>query len=114
MHTCLHRCITARAAPSPHRVTDRRPCSCCPHLLPHLRHRLLGAVVDPAAFDFWVQKLNRMWFWSRTLARVVERHVEAQDAVTLILQPNGDWAGFLPGQRMNVGAEVNGRRITPS
>jgi hypothetical protein len=56
--------------------------------LPHLRHRLLGAVV--------------------------ERHVEAQDVITLVLQPNGHLAGFLPGQDMNVSAEVNERRITPS
>ena len=81
---------------------------------PGLVHRLLGPMVDPATFDFWAQKLNATWSWSRALARVVERRVEAQDAVTLVLQPNGHWAGFQPGQHLNVSAEVGGRRVTRS
>lgn len=81
---------------------------------PSLVHRLLGPMVDPATFDFWAQKLNATWSWSRTLARVVERRVEAQDAVTLVLQPNGHWTGFQPGQHLNVSAEVGGRRVTRS
>lgn len=71
-------------------------------------------MVDPATFDFWAQKLNPTWSWSRTLARVVERRDEAQDAVTLVLQPNAHWAGFRPGQHLNVSADIAGRRITRS
>jgi len=81
---------------------------------PSLARRLLDPMVDPATFDFWAQKLNPVWSWSRTLARVVERRTEAQDAVTLVLQPNGHWAGFRPGQHLNVSAEVAGRRVTRS
>ncbi len=71
-------------------------------------------MVDPATFDFWAQKLHATWSWSRCLARVVERRVEAQDAITLVLLPNGHWAGFQPGQHLNVSAEVDGRRVTRS
>ena len=81
---------------------------------PSLAHRLLDPMVDPATFDFWAQKLHATWSWSRCLARVVERRVEAQDAVTLVLQPNGHWAGFQPGQHLNVSADVDGRRVTRS
>ncbi len=81
---------------------------------PSLVRRLFDPMVDPATFDFWAQKLHATWSWSRTLARVVERRVEAQDAVTLVLQPNGHWAGFQPGQHLNVSAEIGGRRITRS
>jgi len=71
-------------------------------------------MVDPATFDFWAQKLDATWSWTRTLARVIERRAEAQDAVTLVLQPNRHWAGFQPGQHLNVSAEVGGRRVTRS
>lgn len=104
--------IRTHAFPKAPPVSLTAPTPAAPH--PSLRHRLLDAVVDPAALDFWAQKLNRTWSWSRTLARVVERRVEAQDAVTLVLQPNGHWAGFLPGQHLNISAEVQGRRLTRS
>ncbi|MDE2401825.1 MAG: ferredoxin reductase [Burkholderiales bacterium] len=65
-------------------------------------------------FDFWVGKLNPAWSWDRPLARVVERRVEALDTVTLVLKPNGHCTGFVPGQHLNVTAEVNGRRTTRS
>ncbi len=54
------------------------------------------------------------WSWARSLARVVERRVEALDAVTLVLKPNRHFRGFRPGQHVNVSAEVNGSRITRS
>lgn len=76
--------------------------------------RLLGAVVAPQVFDFWSSKLSPTWSWRRPLARVVERRVEARNAVTLILQPNRHCTGFLPGQHINVSAEVDGRRLTRS
>lgn len=65
-------------------------------------------------FDFWAGLINPAWSWARPLARVVERRVEAQDAVTLVLQPNRHCAKVRPGQHINVSAEVNGRRSTRS
>jgi stearoyl-CoA 9-desaturase NADPH oxidoreductase len=76
--------------------------------------RLAAPVVDPEVFDFWVQHLNPAWSWSRPLATIVERRVEARDTVTLVLKPNGHVGGFLPGQHVNVSAQVNGRRVTRS
>jgi ferredoxin-NADP reductase len=70
--------------------------------------------VAPGVFDFWAARINRTWTWQRPLARIVARHIESRDAVTLWLQPNRHWAGFRPGQHLNVGAEIDGTRITRS
>ncbi|MDF1628238.1 MAG: ferredoxin reductase [Alcanivoracaceae bacterium] len=76
--------------------------------------RLVAPLVDPAVYDFWAQKVHPTLSWDRCLARVVERHVEARDTVSLILKPNGLFAGFAPGQHLNVTVEVNGVRLTRS
>jgi ferredoxin-NADP reductase len=76
--------------------------------------KLVAPLIDPAVFDFWAGLVNPAWSWSRALARVVERRVEAQDAVTLVLQPNRHCGKVRPGQHINVSAEVNGRRTTRS
>lgn len=76
--------------------------------------RLALPFIDPAVFDFWARHLNATWSWSQILARIVERHEEARDIVTLVLKPNRLWRGFVPGQHVNVSAEIDGRRITRS
>jgi stearoyl-CoA 9-desaturase NADPH oxidoreductase len=76
--------------------------------------RLVTPLVDPAVYDFWAQKLHPTLSWDRCLARVVERHVEARDTVSLILKPNRLFGGFQPGQHLNVTVEVNGVRLTRS
>jgi len=76
--------------------------------------RLISPLVSPPVYDFWVQKLVRNASWATPLATVVERHVEARDAVTFLLRPNGHFAGFQPGQHINVTVPVNGVRHTRS
>lgn len=76
--------------------------------------KLAAPFVQPEVFDFWVGLLNPAWSWSRPLARVVERRIEARDTVTLVLRPNRHCVTVRPGQHLNVSAEVNGRRITRS
>lgn len=76
--------------------------------------RLVQPFVLPPVFDFWAGKLNSTWSWQRCLARVVERHPESANAVTLWLKPNRHFTGFAPGQHVAVTAEVNGRRISRS
>lgn len=80
---------------------------------PALR-RVLTPLVDPATFDFWVQKINPVWSWDRALARVVQVRREAEDAVSLVLQPNRHFHGFTAGQHLNLSAPVAGRRTTRS
>ncbi len=76
--------------------------------------RLIKPFIAPDVFDFWAAKLNPAWAWQRSLARVVERRVEARDAVTLILRPNRNFGGFRPGQHVNVSVEIGGSRVTRS
>lgn len=76
--------------------------------------RLLQPFIDPSVFDFWVSHINPAWSWSRALARVVERRVEAHDTVTLVLKPNRHVGRFVAGQHVNISAEVNGRKVTRS
>lgn len=74
----------------------------------------MAPMIEPELFDFWVQHLNPAWSWAHPLATIVERRVEARDAVTLVLKPNRHVGSFVPGQHINVSAEVNGRRVTRS
>lgn len=79
-----------------------------------LRRPQLRPLISPAVFDFWARELIPGAALDRTLARVIERRVEAQDAVTLILQPNAHFRGFRPGQHVNLAVEVDGVRLTRS
>ena len=90
------------------------PSASSPRQQPPLLRRWAGAFVDPAVFDYWAGHLNRLWTWERPLARVVERREAALGAVTLVLQPNRHWQGFIPGQHLNLGVEIEGRRVTRS
>ncbi len=76
--------------------------------------RIIKPLVSPAVFDFWASKLVRNASWETPRATVVARHVEARDTVTLVLQPNGHFAGFRPGQHINLVVEVDGVRHTRS
>ena len=75
---------------------------------------LVQSVFSPTAFDFWVSHLNPTWSWQRPLARIVARHVEAQDCVTLTLKPNRHVQPFLAGQHIQITTEINGARVTRS
>ena len=76
--------------------------------------RLLQPLVAPDVFDFWASKISPTLAWNRALAKVVERHVEAKDTVTLVLKCNRHFKGYEPGQHLNVMVEVDGVRLTRS
>lgn len=75
---------------------------------------VVEAVMPPALFDFWAGRINPAWSWERPLARVLSRQAASRDAMTLVLKPNRHFAGFLPGQHINVGVEVDGVRLVRS
>ncbi len=76
--------------------------------------RLVRTLVAPSTFDFWASQLRSTWSWDRPLARIVARRAESSDTFTLLLQPNRHWRGFLPGQHLNIGAEIDGTLVTRS
>ena len=76
--------------------------------------RLARRVVSPALFDFWATRVNPLWTLEQPLARLVSRSQASSDAVTLVLRPNRHWQGMLPGQHVNFGVEIDGRRLVRS
>jgi ferredoxin-NADP reductase len=97
---CLYSCPMPASNPSP--ATPARPGF----------RRLVQPLVSPDVFDFWASRVNRTWSWSRPLARIVAREAVASDSVTLWLAPNRHVAACLPGQHIEVGAEIDGVRVT--
>ena len=79
-----------------------------------LLQRIGRTLLAPDAFDFWASRLRPNWSLERPLARIVSRRAESSDSFTLLLQPNRHWRGFKPGQHLNIGAEIDGTRITRS
>ena len=79
-----------------------------------LLQRIGRTLLAPDAFDFWASRLRPNWSLERPLARIVSRRAESRDSFTLLLQPNRHWRGFKPGQHLNIGAEIDGTRITRS
>lgn len=76
--------------------------------------RGLGSLIEPAVFDFWARELGSTASHARILARVTGKRAESARAVTLELQPNRRFAGFRPGQHVNLTVEIDGRRHTRS
>ncbi|GAB2663335.1 ferredoxin reductase [Arenimonas aestuarii] len=76
--------------------------------------RCRAPLFSPALFDFWASRLSSTWTWNRPLARIVAREPAASDAVSLVLKPNRHFRGFAPGQHLNLGVEIDGRRVTRS
>ncbi|NDK37679.1 ferredoxin reductase [Pseudoxanthomonas gei] len=76
--------------------------------------RVLQPLVSPQVFDFWASQVNPAWSWERPLGRIVRRHAETADSVTLWIRPNRHWNGARPGQHLNISAQIDGVRVTRS
>ncbi|CBA17080.1 ferredoxin reductase [Xanthomonas albilineans] len=74
----------------------------------------LHAWVRPDVFDFWSTRLHPLWTWQRPRARLLQREAASSDAVTLVLQPNRHWRGLRAGQHVELGVEIDGRRLLRS
>lgn len=81
---------------------------------PNSLKNIIKPFVSPVVYDFWASKLRANASWDVPLATVIERRVEARDAVTFVLRPNGHFEGFASGQHVNVTVEVEGVRYTRS
>ncbi|MBT2766379.1 ferredoxin reductase [Stenotrophomonas sp. ISL-67] len=70
--------------------------------------------VSEALFDFWAGRVHPLWTLRRARARLVSRHAASADAMTLVLRPNRHFHGVAPGQHVNLGVELDGRRLSRS
>ncbi len=76
--------------------------------------QIINAFISPETYDFWSRELGSTHAWSRCYARVIARIAEAHNTFTLRLAPNSNFEGFVPGQHVNLTAEIKGRRVTRS
>lgn len=76
--------------------------------------KTLRPLVSPQVFDFWARELDSTASHGRVMARIVAKRQESGRAVTLELRANRNFAGYLPGQHVNLSVDVEGRRLTRS
>lgn len=65
--------------------------------------------ITAPAVDFWLQKWNPTWSLGECLAEVRSINEECPGVKTLTLRANRKWAGFTPGQHVQVSLQVDGR-----
>lgn len=75
-----------------------------------LTSRPLATLVSPNSIDHYLEQIHPMLAAENVRARVVEVRRETGEASTVVMRPNGAWKGFVPGQHVQFGVEVNGTR----
>lgn len=75
-----------------------------------LGSRAVGTLTSPHTIDHYLEQIHPMLTVDDVRARVVEVVHETGDASTVVLRPNGAWRGFVPGQHVQFGIEVDGKR----
>jgi stearoyl-CoA 9-desaturase NADPH oxidoreductase len=77
-----------------------------------LRSNLVDSLVGPHGIDRYLEVVRPNWTLNEPRGRVVRVERMTKDSVTLTLKPNGAFAGFDPGQFVQVGVEIDGVRRT--
>jgi ferredoxin-NADP reductase len=75
-----------------------------------LASKAVGSLTSPHSIDHYLEHVHPMLTVSAVRARVVRVERETGDASTVVLRPNGAWRGFVPGQHVQFGVEVEGKR----
>ncbi|CAN5152850.1 ferredoxin reductase [soil metagenome] len=75
-----------------------------------LASNFIGRFATPHTVDHYLDQIHPMLAVRNVRARVVEVIHETGHASTVVLKPNGTWAGFKPGQHVQFGVEVEGKR----
>ena len=63
-----------------------------------LQSRVAGVLSYPHGVDRYLEVLNPLWSTTEVRARVEKIEHLTADSVTVTLQPNTNWQGFIPGQ----------------
>lgn len=70
----------------------------------------VAKVTSPHHLDDYLTLIHPMATVKAVRGRVVDVIRETGDASTVLLRPNGTWSGFVPGQHVEFGVEVEGTR----
>src|SRR4029079_15904182 len=76
------------------------------------RSPLLELLTGPHGVDRYTELVDPTWTNGEARAKVVAVRRQTSRSVTLTLEPNGAFPGFLAGQHINLTVEINGRRRT--
>ena len=76
------------------------------------RSPLLELLTGPHGVDRYTELVDRTWTSGEARAKVVAVRRQTPRSVTLILEPNQAFTGFLAGQHINLTVEIDGRRRT--
>ena len=71
---------------------------------------LVDSLTTPHGIDRFLEQMDPMLTVHQVRAKVVEVIHETGAASTVVLEPNDAWAGFTPGQHVQFGVEVDGKR----
>lgn len=75
-----------------------------------LASKAVATMATPHTVDHYLDQLHPMLAVKNVRARVVDVIHETGSASTVLLKPNRTWAGFKPGQHVQFGVEVDGKR----
>lgn len=75
-----------------------------------LASKAVASMATPHTVDHYLDQLHPMLAVKNVRARVVEVIHETGSASTVLLKPNRTWEGFKPGQHVQFGVEVEGKR----
>ena len=75
-----------------------------------LASRPVASLTSPYTIDHYLDQIHPMLAAENVRAKVVEVIHETGEASTVVLRPNGAWKGFTPGQHVQFGVEVDGKR----
>ncbi|MET0954249.1 MAG: FAD-binding oxidoreductase [Aeromicrobium sp.] len=75
-----------------------------------LTSKPVASLTSPFTVDHYLEQIHPMLAAENVRARVVEVRRETGAASTVVMRPNGAWKGFVPGQHVQFGVEVNGKR----
>jgi len=75
-----------------------------------LGSRAVRSLTSPHTVDHYLTQVHPLLTVDEVRGRVVDVRHETGDASTVVIRPNGAWRGFVPGQHVQFGVEVDGRR----
>jgi stearoyl-CoA 9-desaturase NADPH oxidoreductase len=77
-----------------------------------LRSPLVDLLTGPHGVDRYTELVEPTWTSGEARAKVIAVRRQTPRSVTLILEPNRVFTGFLAGQHINLTVEIDGRRRT--
>ncbi|MDA3921747.1 MAG: ferredoxin reductase [Salinisphaera sp.] len=75
-----------------------------------LSSSLVGALASPLSVDDYLSLIDRRLSLAEPRGRITSVVRQTADSVTLVIEPNDNWAGHRPGQHVLLGVDLNGAR----